>query len=117
MAWNDNMTSVFLCGWIACFYESISVWLNRFSCPGWMVVPRKPHPFGNEYHTICCCLCGILFSLEIVEGKDRAGVLGSLRFEGKGKTVDLLLRVCEPIWHTGTVIVLDSGFCVVKGIL
>ena len=24
-----------------------------------MFVPRKPRPFGNEWHTICCCLSGV----------------------------------------------------------
>jgi hypothetical protein len=26
-------------------------WLNKF-CPGFMICPRKPWPFGNEYHSI-----------------------------------------------------------------
>ncbi len=37
--------------WLNCFDESMSSWLNKF-CPGFMCVPRKPHPFGNEYHSI-----------------------------------------------------------------
>jgi hypothetical protein len=24
-------------------------WLNKF-CPGFMSLPCKPHPFGNDYH-------------------------------------------------------------------
>jgi hypothetical protein len=34
------------------------------------VCPRKPWPFGNEYHTACCGLSGIMFVMEMVEGKD-----------------------------------------------
>ena len=67
-AWNANMTRVFRCGWVDCLDESMMVWLSRWTCPGWMVVPRKPHSFGNEWHTICCGQCGILFFMEIVEG-------------------------------------------------
>lgn len=32
--------------------ESMIDWWNSF-CQDWMCVPRKPHPFGNEYHKIC----------------------------------------------------------------
>ena len=33
-----------------------------------------------------------------------------------GKTVGLMLQICEPIFSTGKFVVLDSGFCVSKGI-
>ena len=32
-----------------------------WTCPGWMFVPRKPHPTGNEYHSICCGVSGIMY--------------------------------------------------------
>jgi hypothetical protein len=68
-AWNANMKE-FIAGWVLCLDESMSIWLNRWTCPGWIFCPRKPHPFGNEYHTACCGLSGIMFSIELVEGKD-----------------------------------------------
>ena len=34
-----------------------------------------------------------------------------------GKTAGLLLRLTKPIWGSSKVIVLDSGFCVLKGIV
>ena len=68
--WNQNMKDVFTAGWITCLDESMSIWTNRWTCPGYVFCPRKPHPFGNEYHTIACGLCGILFGIEMVEGKD-----------------------------------------------
>jgi hypothetical protein len=34
------------------------------------VLPSQTHPFGTEYHTACCGLSGILFSMELVEEKD-----------------------------------------------
>ena len=70
-AWNANMALVFIVSWIICLDESMSIWFNRWTCPGWVFCPRKPHPFGNEWHTACCGLCGVLFVLELVEGKDR----------------------------------------------
>ncbi len=32
--------------------------------------PCKPCPFGNDYHMVCCALTDILFSIELVEGKE-----------------------------------------------
>jgi hypothetical protein len=34
-----------------------------------------------------------------------------------GKTIGLLLRLTKPVWGTGKVVILDSGFCVLKGII
>jgi hypothetical protein len=77
-----------------------------------MVVPRKPWLFGNEYHTACCGMVGIKFWAELVEGKN-----ARKEYDDLGKTVGLLLRMMKPIWNTGKVIVLDSGFCILKGII
>ena len=51
-----------------------------------------------------------------MEGKDRPTELGKKKWEDLGKTVGLMLRMCEPIFSTGKCVVLDSGFCVSKGI-
>ena len=34
-----------------------------------------------------------------------------------GKTVALLLTMCKPLYSTGKVVILDSGFCVLRGIV
>ena len=57
--------------------ESMSIWTSKFSCPGWIFVPRKPHLMGNKYHTICCGQTQILYQLELVEGKDRSNKYGA----------------------------------------
>ena len=87
-----------------------------------MCVPRKPHPFGNEYHTICDgefdLGCSILWHAEIQEGKDRPVQLGPKKFNNAGgKTVGLMLRMHEPIARSGKACTMDSGFCVSKGIV
>ena len=115
-AWNSNMTEQFTPSWVSCLDESMSTWTNKYSCPGWMFVPRKPWPFGNEYHTVCCSLSGILWQMELVEGKDSPSEIIP-KFNNQGITVGLLLRVLEPIFGKGMVIILDSGFCVLKGIV
>ena len=68
-AFNDNMARIFLSSWVICLDESMSIWHNKFTCPGWIYCPCKPQPFGNEYHTACCGKSNILFLLELVKGK------------------------------------------------
>ena len=108
-AWNANMTEQFTPSWVSCLDESMSTWMNKYSCPGWMFVPRKPWPFGNEYHTVCCSLSGILWQMELVEGKDSPSEIIP-KYNNQGKTVGLLLHVLEPIFTRGNVVILDSGF-------
>ena len=51
-----------------------------------MYVPRKPHTMGNEYHSICCGKCEIMFAIELVEGKDRPKEAPKLDYDDLGKT-------------------------------
>ena len=118
-AWNDNMSAVFSPGWVSCLDESMSPWTNKYTCPGHMCVPRKPWPLGNEYHTICCCISGLMYAVEIVEGKDHPKEVSpeftdDPRF---GATTSLLLRLCKSIFHIGMIVILDSGFCVLRAII
>ena len=114
-AWNQNMSEKFSSAWINCLDESMSIWTSKWTCPGWIFCPRKPHPVGNEYHTICCGESGILFQIEMVEGKERPSELPS---DPKTKrTAGLLLRLCKPILSAGKVIILDSGFCVLEALI
>ena len=59
---------------------------------------------------MCCSLSGILWQMELVEGKDSPSEIIP-KFNNQGKTVGLLLCVL------GAVVILDSGFCVLKGIV
>ena len=110
------MTEQFPPSWVSCLDESMSTWTNKYSCPGWMFVPRKPWPFGNEYHTVCCSLSGIIWRMELVEGKDSPSEIIP-KYNNQGKTAGLLLRMLEPIFARGNGVILDSGFCVLKGIV
>ena len=49
----------------------MSIWTLRWTCTGFMFVPRKPRPVTNEYHTIVDGLWGIFFGMEKVEGKEK----------------------------------------------
>ena len=69
-ACNNNMEDEFSPSWVSVLDESMMEWLNKY-CPGFMCVGRKPHPFGNERHTINFAFTSILFRALIVEGMDR----------------------------------------------
>ena len=91
------------------------VWFNTYA-PGFMFVGFKPHTFGNERHTICCGLTSILWRAKIAEGKYRPQPIGQKEYNELGKMVSFMLRMCRPIFVSGKVVALESGFCVVKGI-
>ena len=48
--------------------ESMTKWVNEYTCPGFMFVPRKPWPFGNEYHDAGCAESDIIWQVELREG-------------------------------------------------
>eukprot|EP00804_Cyclotella_cryptica_P020321 CCRYP_014042-RA/>CCRYP_014042-RA protein AED:0.41 eAED:0.46 QI:0/-1/0/1/-1/1/1/0/310 len=115
--WNKNMADAFSPSWILCLNKSMSIWHSRWTCPGWVFCPGKPHPFGNEYHSACCGMSGLMF-VDLVEGKDRPVDLGPPEFETAiGKTGGLLLRMLKSCFNTGRYVVLNSGFCVLKALV
>ena len=124
-AFNKHYEREYQPSWLSCIDESMSSWLNKF-CPGFMTVPRKPHPFGNEYHSIADGDDGkaIMWRVKLVEGKDRpkkpdGNWAYPSKWEQRGytKTVTLLLEMTEPIHGSGKVVSGDSGFCVTQGVL
>ncbi len=86
-----------------------------------MCIPRKPHCFGKEDHTICNDNLSkgapIKFCVELVEGKDRPLKLRPKEFEDCGNTVGLMIFMSKNLWNTGKVVSMDSGFSVSKGII
>ena len=80
--------------------------------------PRNTNLFENKWHTSCCALSGILFVVELVEVKARPLQAGPLEFEDlDGKTVGLLLSLMKSYFSTGRYVILDSVFCVLKGLI
>ena len=115
--WNYNMTEVFEAGWATCLDESMPPWTNKYTCPCFIWIPHKPSPFGNEYHTICRRNSGILFSQELVEGRECPKEKSEEFSQFKGATTGLLLHVCKTIFHMAKIIILDSVFCVLKSLI
>eukprot|EP00957_Ditylum_brightwellii_P153428 11677377-Ditylum_brightwellii.AAC.1 len=79
----------------------MSVWANRWTCPGWIYCPRKPHPYGNKYHSIYDGLRGIMYYVEMVEGKDRLHELGKQECHKEGGTAALLLHMTKNLFGIG----------------
>jgi hypothetical protein len=40
-AWNDNMFRISVAAWIVCLDESMSLWTNMWTCPGFVFCPLK----------------------------------------------------------------------------
>ena len=57
-----------------------------------------------------------MFAIELVKGKNALPQI-TKQFEQHGKTLGLFLRMLQSYFHTVRYIVLDSGFCVLKGII
>lgn len=59
-----------------------------------------------------------MFAIEIVNGKDSLPQLGKPEHGEHGvTTTGLLLCVVHAIWFTDKVVILNCGFCVLKGLI
>jgi hypothetical protein len=80
-----------------------------------MAVKRKPPARDAGYYTLYCAETGILFKVDLVEGKSRPKELGPVPNESTlGNTGALVMRMVDGLRGTGRVVVMDSAFCVVK---
>ena len=122
-AFNDHYDCNYVASWLSCLDKSMSSWLSKF-CPGLMCVPRKPHSFGIEYHTIADGDQGkpILFQIKLVKGKDCPKKAdGTCAFPSEfnhlQKTTKRMLEMTKPLYGMGKVVVADSSFCVCDGVV
>ena len=113
------MQKVFIPYLISCLDESMSVRMNKFTLPGFLFCPRKPHPKVKEYHTICSGENGIIYGREIF--KERNTIISMRRPEfdtsPSMKTVRLMILPTRMLCITGKLVILDIGFYVLKGLL
>ncbi len=73
-AFNQHFEREYSPAWLSCLDELMNSLLNKF-CPGFMICPRKLHPFANEYHSIADSNKSgqhpIMWRVQLVEGKDQ----------------------------------------------
>ena len=91
--WNKNMVAHFDRLWVSVLDYSIQEWVDRYTFPGWMFVPRKPHPFRDNYHTVTCAKSKVIYIVEIVEEEDGPRLMGKKELEDKGETTGLVVRI------------------------
>jgi hypothetical protein len=103
-AWNTHIQERYILSWVSYLDESMSIW-------------NKPHPVGNEYHTIADGMTTILYAAEIVMGKDTPENYVHQYEREESKTSSLLAQLTRSIWHSGKVVILDSGFCVLQALI
>ena len=115
--WNKNMGTNFTLSWINCIDKTMSKWVNEFTCPHFMYIPRKPWSFGNEYHDAGCANSDIVWALDLQERKGCPTNLGNKEFDDLGKTSGILLQLTKTAWSTGKVFVQTVAFVFFKLLL
>ena len=116
-AWNANTTKFFGPSCVSVLDESIQEWISKYTCPAWMCVGHKPQPFGNERHTSACGLSTIMWFVQIVEGRDHPCERRRPDYGEIGNTVGKMMWCTRHIWNCEKVVIVDSGFCVTKGLV
>ena len=113
------MQKFFIPSWISYLNESMSVWMNKCTCPGFVFCPINPHPKCNEYHPICCGESGIMYGWNIFEGRDNPIPMGRPEFDTSPNInmVGLIIWLMRAMWSTGKAVIMDISYCVLKGIL
>ena len=103
---NERWRKVFIPGIRIVIDESMVPW-KGLGMPGFMFVPRKPHPFGAELKTACCCATGIMCGFELQEGKDHMKKKPYYTQYGAGTSC--VLRLVHCFKHSARVIIADSS--------
>ena len=112
-----SMGDEFLPSWISYLEKIMSKWVNKWTRPGFMVVPSKPWTCVNEYYTICCCQSVILFAVELVEGTYKNFQDTTKSHIELRKMVGIVLRLSKYFRNTDILVVMYSGLCVLKAII
>ena len=117
VVFNGHMKKDFIPSWISRLDESMSVWMNKFTCIGFVFCPRKPHTNSNKYHTICCGEIVIMYVWDIVEGRYHTIKMGRPEFETipNMMMVVLIIFPTRYLWRTGKSVIMETGFFIPKG--
>ncbi len=111
------MAAMFAPNWILCLDEhTMSIWYSMFTFMGWVFYPRKPHPFSNKYHTVCCAKSEILTQIYMLEGKDHQKEMDPPENENKGKLMDFCFVCCSRTLLRGAALC-NLSFYVMEGIV
>ena len=97
----------------------MSIWMNKFTFPGFVFCPHNPHRKGNRNHTICCSERVIVYSWDIVKGTYHKIPVGRPESETSYnmKTIGFMIRLTRDLWITGKEVIMDSSLCILEGLL
>jgi len=110
--WSEAITPG---GWLV-IDESMVAWLGvLIKMPGWKVIKRKPHPFGLEFKTVCCCVTGIMINFEAQEGKDIMKHARHIKL--LNKSTAWVMRLMEPWFGSERTVVADAAFGQVRAVV
>ena len=88
--------------------DETMIWWTGLSSGHLTFLPRKPTPLGFQLKTVVDGSSGVLLALEIVEGKEVDSAKKHVR--ELGQTCATTLRVLEPFYSKGHVLIGDSWF-------
>ena len=108
------MAQQFLPSCINVIGESMMEWFNTWD-PVFICVGLKPHPFGNERHTICFTLASILWISNIMKGKYRPTQLGQKKCEELGKTFGSCYECVSQYFQLVSLLCLTMAFLCQRG--
>ena len=110
-----NVVEYFNLSWINVLEEIMMDWFNKYMRPDLcsLVVNLTLSVMKG---TLYYYLTSIFWRAHIVEVKYLPQKVGQKEYNELGKVLSLMLRMCKPIFGSGEAVVLDSGFCVTKGI-
>ena len=56
LAWNEHMQAILVAAWALCLNESMSIWNNRWTCPGWVFCPcnHGQSVMNTIHHAVDC---------------------------------------------------------------
>ena len=61
-----------------------------------------------------CEIYKVIYHVEIVEGKDHLWGMRQKYFDKKRETAGMMVRMKNPIWRSGKVVIIDIGFYVLE---
>ena len=103
VAWNDHIQKLIIPSCVSWFYESMSIWMNKFIFPGFVFCSLKTHPKGKKYYSVCCSESCIVYGCVIVKGRDSLLPMGRYVFNTSHniKTFRIMLQLTKLLWITG----------------
>jgi hypothetical protein len=113
--WNDHMNKVYEPSGTVCLDESRAKHTST-RIPSFRYLPRKPTSTGNEYHTVCDAETRVMIKMELFRARTEDEPVPPDETDF-GKMGALVLRMTKPLYGTGTAVIMDSAFCVVKAVL